>query len=83
MSKYIISLIEKSKLKIQFVLRVTDCPVFEVKAKSNVSVPSDVINRSKSIEYRINGYRRVVHSDARTRFDDKTKISLQILGVLG
>ena len=27
-------------------LRATDCPVFEVKAKINVSVPSDGINRS-------------------------------------
>ena len=28
----------------------TDCPVLEVKAKINVSVPSDVINRSISID---------------------------------
>ena len=32
-------------------LHTTDCPVFEVKAKINESVPSDVINRSKSIDY--------------------------------
>ena len=65
------------------VLRATDRPVFEVKAKINVSVPSDVINRSKSIEYSTNCSRLVVHSEARTRFDDDTKISLQILGFLG
>ena len=34
--------------------RHKDCPVFEVKAKINVSVPSDVINRSKSIDYSTN-----------------------------
>ena len=32
------------------VLCATDCPVFEVKARINVSVPSDVINRSISID---------------------------------
>ena len=31
----------------------TDCPVFEVKAKINFSVPSDVINRSKPIDFTI------------------------------
>ena len=29
-------------------LRATDCPVFEVKAKMNVSVPFDVIHQSKA-----------------------------------
>ena len=53
--------------------RARDCPVFEVKAKINVSVPSDVINRSKSIDYSTNGFRLVVHSEARTMFDDITK----------
>ena len=57
MPKYIFSLIEKKKQKKKkklCVLRATDCPVFEVKAKINVSVPSDVINRSKSIDYSTN-----------------------------
>ena len=44
-----------------------------LKAKINVSVPSDVINRSKSIDYSTNRFRLVVHSEARTRFDDVTK----------
>ena len=39
---------------ILFVVRTTDCPVFEVKAKISMSVPSDVINQSKSIDYRTN-----------------------------
>ena len=47
--------------------------VFEVKAKISMSLPSDVINRSKSIDYSTNCFRLVVHSEARTRFDDVTK----------
>ena len=54
MPKNILSLIEKSKSKYLFVLRVTDCPVFKVKAKISMKVPSDIINRSKSIDYSIN-----------------------------
>ena len=34
-----------------------------------MSVPSDVINRSKSIDYSINRFRLVVHLEARKRFD--------------
>ena len=44
-------------------------------AKINVSVPSDVINRSKSIDYSTNRFRLVVHSEARTIFDDIPKKS--------
>ena len=56
MRKYILSLTEKSKKKKKnrCVSRATDCPVFEVKAKINASVPSEVINRSKSIDYSTN-----------------------------
>ena len=54
-------------------LGTTDCPVFEVKAKINASVPSDVINRSMSIDYSTNRFRLVVHSKARTGFDKVTK----------
>ena len=57
-------------------LRATDCPVLEVKAKINVSVPSDVI-----IDYR--SIRIVVHSEDRTRFDDVTKIAFKYLDFLG
>ena len=34
-------------------LNATECPVFEVKAKINVSAPFDAINRTKSIDFTI------------------------------
>ena len=46
MSKYVLSLLVKPKLKIFCLLCATDCHVLEVKGKINVSLPSDVINRS-------------------------------------
>ena len=49
-------------------LCVTDCPVFEVKAKINVSVHSGVIYRPNRLTLTQNG-----SYVARTRFDDSTK----------
>ena len=75
MPKYVLSLIVKPKLKKIFCLFcATDCPILEVKGKINMSLPSDVINRSKSIDLTINLFRFVVHSEARTRLDNLTKI---------
>ena len=54
-------------------LSATDCPVFEVKAKINVSVLSDVINRPKSKDFNIKRSLLLLLSVARTRFDDSTK----------
>ena len=54
MPQYILSLTKNPNDHIPCVLRATYCPVFEVMAKINVSVPSDVINRSKSINNRPN-----------------------------
>ena len=54
---------------------LTDCPVFEIKVKINVSVPSGVINRPKSINFYIKRFLFLVHSVARTSFDDSTKKS--------
>ena len=53
----------------------TDCPVFEVKTKVNVSVPSGVIhvNRSKPIDFTKECFRLLILSKARTRCDDMTK----------
>ena len=50
----ILSLTKNPNEKILFLFCVTDCPVFEVKAKINKSVPSDAINRSNSIDNRAN-----------------------------
>ena len=55
------------------VLSATDCPVFEVKAKINMSEISDVIHLSKEIDKSKNWFWLVVHSEATTRFDDITK----------
>ena len=66
-------------------LRATDCPVLEVKAKNNVSVPSDVINHQNgSIIAQIDSD-FVVHSEATTIFDDITKNQTlnTVLGFLG
>ena len=77
------SLCQKNPNKnILCVLRATDCPFFEVKTKI-VSVPSDVINRSKSIDYSTNCVRPVVHLEARTRFGDITKINIKYLDFMG
>ena len=49
MPKYILLLLfsdRKMKINIFCLLCATDCPVFEVKAKINVSVSFDVIDRS-------------------------------------
>ena len=57
-------------------------PVFEVKEKNQrfgTYVPSDVINRSKSIDFTIKCFRLLVLSKARTRCDDSIKIILQII----
>ena len=51
----------------------TDYPVFEVKAKINVLVHSDVINRSKPFVLTIEYFRLLVLSKARTRCDDMTQ----------
>ena len=51
----------------------SDCPVFEVKAKINVLVHSDVFNRSKPFVFTIECFRRLVLSKARTRCNDMTK----------
>ena len=84
MPKYILCLTEKSKLNILCLLYATDCPVFKVKAKINVLVPSDVINRSKSIDFTTKRFQLLVFSEARTRSNDITKqISRQVLGFLG
>ena len=64
-------------------LCATDCPVFEVKAKINVSVPSGVINRPKSTDSYINRFLLLVYSVARTRFDDSKNIRPKILGFPG
>ena len=50
-----------------------------VKIIINDSVESDVINRPKSIDFRLICFRFVVFSGARTKFEDITKISLQLL----
>ena len=47
MPKYIHSLTEKSKLEYSVSAMCNRLSVFEVKAKINVLVPSDVINRPK------------------------------------
>ena len=47
MPEYILSLKQKSKKNIMFLVSATYCPVFEVKARINVLVPFDVINRSR------------------------------------
>ena len=57
------------------VLCATDCPVFEIKAKINVSVPSGFINRPISTELYIKRILLLVHSVATTRVYDSTKIS--------
>ena len=44
-----------------------------MKAKINVSVPSDVINRPKSTDFNIKRSLFLVLSVGRTRFDDSTK----------
>ena len=53
-------------MKIFCVLCATACPIFEVKVKFDVSVPSGFKNQPKMIST------VVVHSDARTRFDGDT-----------
>ena len=50
-----------------------DCPVFEVKAKFNVSVPYDIINRSKPIDFTIEFFRLLVFTNAKTKCDDMTQ----------
>ena len=73
MHKYIFSLIKNPNKKF-----------FEVKAKIKVSVPSDIINRSKSIDYRLQ-----INSDLWSiqKLEQYLmvlqKISLLILGFLG
>ena len=61
----------------------TYCPVFKIKTKINVLVHSGVINRPKSTEFYIKRFLLLVHSVARTRFDDSTETRLQILGFPG
>ena len=67
MPRYNLSLIEKSQIEIFCVCYASQIAPF-VK-----SVPSDVINRSKSIDYSTHLFRLVIYSEARTRFDDITK----------
>ena len=64
-------------------LRATDCPVFEVKAKFNVWAPSDGINRLKSIDYSTNLFRLVAHLEAKAKFDDVTKTAFKFLDFFG
>ena len=70
-------LVQKSDFKylgnenILCLLCSTDCPVFEVKAKINVSKPSGVINRPKLTHFYIKLFLLLVHSVARTRFDER------------
>ena len=66
---------EKSKLNysVSGMLYRLGCPGFEVKARINVLVPSDVINLSKSIDFTIKCFRFLGFSEAITRFDDMTK----------
>ena len=54
-------------------LCATGCPVFEIKAKINVSVPSCVINLPNSTDFYIKRFLLLVHSVTRTSFDDGTK----------
>ena len=68
---YIFSLRQKTpNPNILYVLPATDYSVFDVKAKINASLPSDVINLSKSVDNSANLFRLVVHSEATARFDD-------------
>ena len=70
----IFSLLQKNPNKnILRILCATDCPVFEVKAKINASVPSDVIYRSKKIDKSANWFRLLDHSEATRLLDDITK----------
>ena len=54
-------------------VRSIGCPVFEVNVKIKILVPSDVINRSKSIDFNTKCLRLLVLLEASTRFDDVTK----------
>ena len=56
-----------------FAISATGTTVFEVKAKINVLVHSDVINRSKPFVLTIEYFRLLVLSKARTRCDDMTQ----------
>ena len=56
-----------------------DCPVLKVKAKVNVSVPSDVINRPNSTGFNTKRVILLVISVARTRFDDSIKTDFKYL----
>ena len=82
MPKNVLSLLVKPKLKMFCLLCATDCSVLEVKGKINVKLPSDVINRSKSIDLTINLFRFVVHSKTITRLDNLTKIQSSKHGFL-
>ena len=48
MPKYVLSLIQIKKIFCLFC--ATDCTVLEVKGKINVSLPSDIINRSIKLQ---------------------------------
>ena len=76
MPKYVLYLLVKPIGKEKNLLSVLRYRLarLEVKGKMNVSVPSDVINRSKSIDCTANVFRCVVHSEARTVLDNLTKI---------
>ena len=71
MLKYILSLIEKNPNENMLcLLCATYCPVFEVKAKINVSV---TFWRHKSTDFYMKRFLFLIYSVARTRFDDSTK----------
>ena len=69
----ILYLIEKSILKYFVSVMRYKLPRFRGKAKTYVSVQSDVINRSKPFVFTIECFLLLVLSKARTRCDDITK----------
>ena len=74
MPLYFLYLTKNPNTNILCLLGSTD---FKVKAKFNVSVRSDAINQSKSIDITTKRFQHLVHSEARTRYHN-AKISLQI-----
>ena len=75
MPKYILSLTKNPNKNSLCLLCATDCPVFEVKTKINVSVPSGVINRPKSIDLNIKRFLLLILVLSVARIDDSTKKS--------